>query len=125
MATCQLTISPQWIGAKAESIGLEREQSFVKKEATSDDIALLLQILWRSADRIPYDPLTRISFHYMLLVGAIGGFRPGVLMNLKYRNVYVDLVRNPGTEQKSVIATFILHQNKQKAGIVKKDQKHI
>lgn len=106
-------------------MGLQRKQSFVKKEATSDDIALILQVLWRSADRISYDPLTRISFHYMLLVGAIGGFRPGVMVDLKYRDVCVDLIRDPNTGRRSIVATFTMRQNKHRAGIVRKDQKNV
>lgn len=88
---------------------LDLEQSFVRKEATKDDIALLLQVLWRCADRISYDPLTRVSFHYMVLVGAIGGFRPGVLVDLKYRDVRLELTSSPGISQKNLVATFTIH----------------
>lgn len=107
-------------------MGLTLEQSFMKKEATKDDITLLLQVLWRSANRIPYDPLiTRISFHGMAFTRAIGGFRPGVLVDLKYRDVCMELVRAPKTNRKTLIGTFRIHQNKQETKKVRRDQKHI
>lgn len=63
---------------------LTREQTFVEKEATAEDIVLLIKTLWRRADDIPCSPLLRISFHNMLLLAGIGGFRPGILVNIKY-----------------------------------------
>lgn len=68
---------------------------FEKKEATAEDIALILQTLWRRAEDIPCTPLTRLSFHAMLLLAAIGGFRPGVVENIKYRQVSIQIVRDP------------------------------
>ncbi|KAI3400990.1 hypothetical protein diail_1198 [Diaporthe ilicicola] len=89
------------IAAHAEDMGLTREQTFVKKEATAEDIALVLRTLWTRAEDIPCDPVTRVSFHNTLLLGAIGGFRPGVLENLKYR------------------------QNKQRASAIRRDQSNV
>lgn len=45
----------------------------------------------------------------MVLVGAIGGFRSGVLMDLKYRDVYLELIYCPGISQKNLVAIFIIH----------------
>lgn len=61
----------------------------------------------------------------MLLIGALGGFRPGVLEYIKFEDVCVELVRDPVTGRKDTIATFTIHRNKQKVGQVKKDQKHM
>ncbi|KAI7785349.1 Mitosis inhibitor protein kinase mik1 [Diaporthe eres] len=115
----------RWIGANAQSMGLSSEQSFVKKEATSEDIALLLQVLWRSADLIAAAPLTRVSFHLMLLLGAVSGTRPGVLTDIRYRDISVELVRAPETGHRNIVAHFKLRQNKQKANTVYADQKHL
>lgn len=106
-------------------MGLSLEQSFVKKEATSDDIALLLQVLWRRADLIQCNPLTRISFHFMVLVGSLGGFRPDVITDFKYSHAGVELIRLPETGRRILVATFTIHQNKQRTGLVKSDQRNV
>lgn len=106
-------------------MGLSLEQSFTKQEAIKDNIALLLRVLWQSDEQIPYKPLTRISFHFMVLFGAIGGFRPGILVNWKYRDVRVELVRDPGTDERSLVATFTVYQNKLATGVVRANQKHM
>lgn len=109
----------------ALEMGLRLDQGFMKKEATSDDIVVLLQIFWKCAALIRCKPITRCSFHNMLLLGAIGGFRPGVLKNIKYRDVCLALVRIPKEEGRRLVATFTLHQNKRKASSVQTNQKHM
>lgn len=69
------------------------EQSFVQKEVIDDDVAIYLRILWQSADWIPCSSLSRISFHHITLLLAIGGFRPGVMETLKFRHVQLDLTK--------------------------------
>lgn len=106
-------------------MGLRLDQGFTKKEAISDDIAVLLQVFWQCAALIQCKPVTRCSFHNMLLLGAIGSFRPGVLKNIKYCDVCLDPVRIPGMQEKKLVATFTLYQNKKKAAAVQADQKHM
>lgn len=106
-------------------MGLTREQTFVKKEATAEDVALVLRTLWTRAEDIPCDPVTRVSFHNTLLLGAICGFRPGVLENLKYRQVTLEVVRDPTTQRNRIVATFIVRQNKQLTGAIRHDQSHM
>lgn len=106
-------------------MGLKRTQGFVKKEAMREDIALLLITLWRRAEDILYDPLTRISFHGMLLLTVIDGFRPGVLENIKYRQVCLDIICDPTTQEKRLVSIFTLHQNKQRPYVIRQDQKNV
>ncbi|KAH8751077.1 hypothetical protein F5883DRAFT_386752, partial [Diaporthe sp. PMI_573] len=114
-----------WIAAHAEDMGLTREQTFVKKEATAEDVALVLRTLWTRAEDIPCDPVTRVSFHNTLLLGAICGFRPGVLENLKYRQVTLLVLRDPKTQRKRLVASFTIRQNKQRASAIRRDQSNV
>lgn len=106
-------------------MGLVNEQSFVKREATPEDVVLLLQTLWNRAEHIPCNPLTRISFHNMILLAAIGGFRPGVLLNLKYSQIGLKLVLDPRTKTTRLVVDFTLFQNKQRATVIRRDQMHM
>lgn len=106
-------------------MGLSRNQMFVKKEATAEDIALILQTLWQRAEDIPCTPITRVSFHAMLLLAAIGGFRPGVVENVKYKQVSIRVLRHPKTHEKRLVATFTLQQNKLRPDAIKTDQKDV
>ncbi|KAH8757749.1 hypothetical protein F5883DRAFT_428208, partial [Diaporthe sp. PMI_573] len=115
----------RWIAAHAEDMGLTREQTFVKKEATAEDVSLVLRTLWTRAEDIPCDPVTRVSFHNTLLLGAICGFRPGVLENLKYRQVTILVLRDPKTQRKRLVASFTIRQNKQRAGAIRRDQSNV
>lgn len=56
---------------------------------------------------------------------AVGGFRPSVVKNLKYRQVSVQLVRDPQTSEKRLIATFTLQQNKLAKFAIKTNQKDV
>lgn len=103
-------------------MGLSREQMFVKKEATSGDIALLLQTLWRRHEDIPSNPATRVSFHATVLLAAIGGFRPGVCLGIKYKQVALNIVRHPLTNKKRLVASFTLYQNKVKKNVIQTGQ---
>lgn len=78
-------------------MGLSRDQTFEEKEATAEDVALILQNLWQRADDIPCAPLSRVSFHAMLLLAASGGFRPGWVETVMYRQVSIQMVRNSKT----------------------------
>lgn len=61
----------------------------------------------------------------MLLLAGIGGFRPGVLVNIRYNQVALDLVLNPSTQERRLVATFTLYQNKQRTGIIRQDQSNV
>ncbi|KAL2289652.1 hypothetical protein FJTKL_01892 [Diaporthe vaccinii] len=115
----------RWIGAHAEDMGLTREQTFVEKEATAEDIALVLRTLWTRAEDIPCDPVTQVSFHNTVLLGGICGFRPGVLENLKYRQVALLVLRDPRTQRKRIVASFTVRQNKQRTGAIRRDQSNV
>lgn len=106
-------------------MGLTRSQTFVKREATSGDVALLLQTLWRRHDEIRCRAATRVSFHALVLIAAIGGFRPGVYLGMKYSQVAVDIVRHPITHEKRIVASFTFYQNKQKKHVVRSDQMNV
>lgn len=114
----------QWIAAESDKMGLTRNQTLVK-EAADEDIALILQTLWRRAEDIPCKPITRLSFHVMLLLMAIGGFRPEVVENVKYRQVSVQVVRDPKTQEKKLAVTFTMQQNKLRLNASKTNQKDV
>lgn len=54
----------------------------LKQEATAQDITLFLNTLWTRAPDIPLTPNTRLAFHAFILLAALGGFRPGSILNL-------------------------------------------
>ncbi|KAJ0123520.1 Mitosis inhibitor protein kinase mik1 [Diaporthe amygdali] len=111
-----------WIKAKAEELNLTREQTFVKKEATAEDIVVVIKTVWLRAADIPCNPVTRVAFHSMVLAGGIVGSRPGMLVNLKYKRVALHLVLDPCTGERRPVVTFTLKQNKQQKNVVRRDQ---
>ncbi|KAI1093468.1 hypothetical protein F5B19DRAFT_482691 [Rostrohypoxylon terebratum] len=61
----------------APEIGLETAPTYEKTEMASTDVDVALDTLWSCSNDIPCRPITRVSFHAMVLLAAIGGFRPG------------------------------------------------
>lgn len=114
----------QWIeGELADKHNLTRRQTFTKIEMTSDDIIVLLKAFWTRGLDISCTPSLRLAFHSVILMSGIGGFRPGVLMGLKYSNVRLGLVRDPGDRVKRRLVVHIkIEQNKQKTKHVRHDQ---
>lgn len=106
-------IQHQWIRARVDDLGLSLKQKFVKKEATAEEVTLLVKMLWHRAADIPCEPRARIAFHNMLLLSGIGGFRSGVLFNMKFHQVGLDLVLHPATGERQLVTTFTIYQNKQ------------
>lgn len=106
-------------------MGLTRNQMFVKKEATAEDVALILHTLWQRAAEIPLTPIIRLSFHAMVLLATVGGFRPEVVEMLKYRQTSVQVVRHPKTGEKTTTVAFTLQQNKLQPHVIKIDQKDV
>ncbi|KAF3763129.1 hypothetical protein M406DRAFT_331693 [Cryphonectria parasitica EP155] len=114
----------KWIKSYAGTLGLTREQTFVKKEATAEDIILLIRTLWQQSIDIPCAPIIRIAFHLVVLLSGIGGFRPGCLMDLKYSQIALDLMLDSKGERR-LVATFTIYQNKQRTGTIRQDQANI
>lgn len=107
-------------------MGLSREQQFEKKEATDEDIMIILNVLWQRADCIHAEPSVRHAFHCVVLLLGIGGFRPGVVLGskasdgLKYGDVDLMLVRD-GSAAKLVVTIAIKH-NKRETNAVYENQ---
>lgn len=74
----------QWIFQKlAKELDLTVTLTFEKVEATANDMLVFLDTLWERAEDIPCQPTTRVSFHGIVLLAGIGGFRRGTIMCLK------------------------------------------
>ncbi|OAG09319.1 uncharacterized protein CC84DRAFT_1171913 [Paraphaeosphaeria sporulosa] len=74
----------QWIfHTLAKEHKLATTLTFEKIEATAEDVIVLLKTLWQRANDIPYQPSTRVSFHGILLLAAIGGFRRATITSIK------------------------------------------
>ncbi|KAK4210257.1 hypothetical protein QBC37DRAFT_322526 [Rhypophila decipiens] len=104
----------QWILLKlSPKLNLEINSLYVKVEATAADIIVILLALYQRAEDIPATPLTRISFHTVVLLGSTGGFRPGSLMNTLCRQYTLSIVRNPDDRtQRRIILTPNIGRNK-------------
>ncbi|CAJ2508640.1 Uu.00g136660.m01.CDS01 [Anthostomella pinea] len=88
-----------------------------------EDIMVLLGTFWTQARHIPCLPQTRVAFHCAILIAGIGGFRPGEVMNLKYRQVAFELVRDPRDPLKQrLVATITIRHNKQLKTTIERSQ---
>jgi len=67
----------------------------VKVEATAEDIIIILKTLWERPGDIHCGLDTRLAFHAFLIMAGIGGFRPGCMMRLPYRQVSLYVARDP------------------------------
>ncbi|OAG03631.1 uncharacterized protein CC84DRAFT_1177611 [Paraphaeosphaeria sporulosa] len=86
----------QWIFyTLAKEHKLATTLTFKKIEATAEDVIVLLKTLCQRADDIPCQPSTRVSFHGILLLAAIRGFRRATITSIKYRDVSLAVVRDP------------------------------
>ncbi|KAG6353756.1 hypothetical protein INS49_005232 [Diaporthe citri] len=113
-----------WISQKlAPSLGLEHQQLFDKREATAEDILLILKTLWERGSDIRCKPDVRVSFNAALVIAAIGGFRMGVVKDLEYRQVQLGFVRVNGRLEP--VATISLLQNKRKENAIRKSQNEL
>lgn len=75
---------------------------------------LVINMIWKRPRDIPCDQRLRVAFHSTVLIGALGGFRPGVIECLKYEDVEVAMIRGP--EGPVLVATTKLTHNKQRTG---------
>jgi len=84
-------------------------------EMTPADIKVFLETLWLRADDIPCTPPVRVSFHSVVLLLGIGGFRRGMVLGLKFRQVQLAIVRDPDHRKKiRLVATITIARNKLK-----------
>ncbi|KAI6317725.1 hypothetical protein MCOR34_003931 [Pyricularia oryzae] len=117
-----------WIVVElSATYNLVREQTFVKVAATSTDIIVLLTALWTKAKHIPCRRQNRVDLHKVILLMSLGGFRPGTTVKLKYKQVEVDLVRDPQSTRKEMTprCNVTIQQNKriQKKARTSQDEK--
>ncbi|KAF6821138.1 hypothetical protein CPLU01_12565 [Colletotrichum plurivorum] len=109
-----------------DELQLGRDQTFKKVPATAEDITLYLDTLWRRAEDIPCSPSIRIAFHAVMLLSAVGGFRPGTLMELPYRQIQLVVVRDPLEKTKTrLVANITIFQNKQDGNRLGRKQDHM
>lgn len=95
------------------TLGLEIDSPYVKVEATPADIIVILRTLYERAEDIPAKPLTRLAFHAAVLEGGSGGFRPANLMDTKYRQYTLSVVRDPEDRTRTkIIVTPTIGRNK-------------
>ncbi|QBZ61703.1 hypothetical protein PoMZ_08658, partial [Pyricularia oryzae] len=70
------------------------EQTFVKIAAISTNIIVFLTTFWTKAKYIFCKRQNRIDLHKIILLIFLGGFRPGIIIKLKYKQIKINLVRN-------------------------------
>ena len=79
---------------------------------------MLLNTLYNRAFDIVCDPETRLAFHAITLMMAIGGFRPGAVMGkgkLPFKRISVALMRHPEEPTRIVpVVTISVRRNKLK-----------
>jgi Protein of unknown function (DUF3435) len=76
---------------------------------------VILRTLWERAADIGIDAETRISFHANILLSAMGGFRPGCLGKVRYKDVELSVLRDPQHPSKlKHAATVTIKRNKLK-----------
>lgn len=113
----------QWIPTSlAKENDLTREQTFEKRQATTEDITLILSTLWKRAKDIRFSPRLRVAFHSALLLCAMAGFRMGVVQGLKYKQVQMAFARQNDSEKLHLVATITLEQNKRRKNKNEKTQ---
>ncbi|KAH6653544.1 hypothetical protein BKA67DRAFT_323734 [Truncatella angustata] len=104
----------QWIFQElAPEIGLCTDPSYRKIEMTSTDVDVILTTLWSESHNIPCDPDTRVDFHAFILFAAIGGFRRGTILKVKYNQFRVAVVRDPeDRSRRKIVVTITIKRNK-------------
>ncbi|KAH7123438.1 hypothetical protein B0J13DRAFT_612184 [Dactylonectria estremocensis] len=113
----------RWLPELAIELNLSLGQSFEKKEATEEDVMLILTTLWTRPQDIPCSPKVRAAFHAAVLLGAIGGWRPASLVQVKYRDVEIGWLRDPDDlKTYHPTAKVMVYHVKGKKGI-RRDQK--
>jgi hypothetical protein len=111
-----LTSIKQWLWTGlAQEAQLLKELTFEKVEATSEDTIVVLRTLWERASDLAIDAETRIAFHANVLLSAMGGFRPGCLGKIRYRDILLSILRDPRDRSKMKhVSTISIKRNKMK-----------
>ncbi|KAI0388289.1 hypothetical protein F5Y17DRAFT_463852 [Xylariaceae sp. FL0594] len=104
----------KWIFTElAIEIGLDTNPTYQKIAMTGTNVGVILQTLWSRVNDIPCNPETRVSFHAIILPAAIGGFRPGTLLDLTYSQFHVAVVRDPTNSVRTqIVVTINIKRNK-------------
>ncbi|UKZ79054.1 hypothetical protein TrVFT333_006805 [Trichoderma virens FT-333] len=114
----------RWIPHLAERLGLSCEQGFVKSEMTAEDVIFCLDTVWTRAKDISCRPSIRLAFHCATLLGGIGGWRPGSLVNIRYKDIELAWVRDRNIPSKTWPVVFItIHHVKQRKHQIQRDQR--
>ena len=71
---------------------------------------------------IPYPLSVWVTFHLDLLLSAIAGFRPGVIIELKYSQVCLAVIYNPVCKKVILVAIITIYQNKRREKVILKAQ---
>lgn len=90
----------------------------------SEDIISTLDILWTEAKHIPRRPSTRLAFHTATVLGGLGGWRPGSLVNIKYKDVQFAWVRDPKVRTRTLPVVYTtIHHVKQQRNHIEREQR--
>lgn len=91
---------------------------------SSEDVICVLAVTWLQAKHIPCAPRIRLAFHTATVLGGLGGWRPGSLVGIKYKDVAFAWVRDPVFPAKTwpVVYTTI-HHVKQARNRIQRDQR--
>jgi len=101
----------------SDEFELNRKQSFEKREATVEDILLILNVLWRRPHDIPCTPDERHAFHAAVIMAGLG-FRPGSVINMRYEQVKLYVAPNPATGSIGPYADVTIYHQKQETNKV-------
>ncbi|KAL7786277.1 hypothetical protein V8C37DRAFT_419575 [Trichoderma ceciliae] len=108
----------------AQTLNISLKQSFTKRQMTTEDVLLFLDTLWTKAEYISCSPSIRNAIHCVILLGAFGGWRPGSLMNVKYKDVEFGWFVHPKYPNKIwPVATITVRHVKQKINKVERTQR--
>jgi hypothetical protein len=98
----------------AEIMGLSTASDYKKVEFTVTDIGLILKTLWLCADHIAFgSPIQRLTFHALVLLFSFG-YRQGMIIGMKYKEVVVALIRDE-QGRKRLVTTYTINRNKLRA----------
>lgn len=111
----------QWIPQLAKQFGISLKQRFKKQETSSEDIIMILDVLWTRAKDIDCTHNIRVAFHCSILLAAIGGWRPGCLVDIKYKQVQLAWVRH--LNKTHLVATITINQNKTNPNQIERTQR--
>jgi hypothetical protein len=80
------------------------ELTFEKIEAAAEDVIGIANTIWEQPRVVPCAPVTWLGFLGILLLAAIGGFRPKAIVNFRFKQVKLAVVRDPIDRSKTKIA---------------------